>query len=355
MEIFLSVCLLFCLTRMSAVETIACDSSNRPISFENADITIVLQTISGRQVAQAFNATSGSLPPHKMRWVSLGVPRLLARTLSNAINGSTNSSKPMLFEFAPGGFYVYIETLSSSVAAELAKEASAKYDHRIEASQFLPIDKHIGSISCIIDLFDSDKKEFTRIFGEAEIIGNPVVIFFRLPNASDTYEKLLTNSQRQVIIKCNVESRVKERNRDILTIASSALQESNPHTNYIGRSDTTNRLYKPTEDGVFIEFISLSTEEYRVSDIFMESYEFARRSILQEVLQLKDSLNKSILQQLLQSEIVSSNKIACSFALQEPYLTQNMNISNPNACSQFIKPRIFIISYIIKLLIYYPY
>ena len=176
-----------------------------------------------------------------MRWVSLGVPRLLARTTSNAHNGSTNSSKPELFEFAPGGFYVYIETLSSSVAAELAKEASVKYDHRIEASQFLPIDKHIGSFSCIIDLFDSEK-EFTRIFGEAEIIGNPVVVFFRFPNASEKYEKILINAKRQVIIKCNVESLVKEQNHNIVTISSSALQESNPYINYNKRSDTTNRL-----------------------------------------------------------------------------------------------------------------
>ena len=346
MEIFLSVWLLFCLI---SVEVIAYDSSKRgSISFENADITIVLQTVSGRQVAQAFNASTNSFPPHKMRWVSLGVPRLLARTTSNAHNGNLNSSKPELFEFAPGGVYVYIETLSSSVAVELAKEASIKYDHRIESSQFLPIDKHIGSFSCIIDLFDSDKKDFTRIFGEAEIIGNPVVVFFRLPNASEKYEKILTNAQRQVIIKCNVESRVSEWKQNIVTI--STLEESNSYANYIGRPDSTKRLYKPNEDGVFNEFISLSTEEYRVANFFEESYELARRSILEEFLQFKDSLNKSVVQQLQQSSTVLSNKIACSFAIQEPYLIKTTNISNPNACSQFIKPRIFLS--LIKLLIY---
>ena len=342
MEIFLSILLIYYFTRMSVVKALICDSSKRgPISFESADITIVLQTVSGRQVAQAFNATGGTLSPRKMRWVSLGVPRLLARTKLH--NGSANSSKPELFEFSPGGFYLYIETLSSSVAAEFAKEASVKYDHRIEPSQFLPIDKHIGGIFCNIDLFDSDKLEFTRIFGEADIIGNPVVVFFRLPNASEKYEQMLTNSQRQVIIKCNVESRVKERNRDILTIASSALQESYSQSNYIGQSDK-NKLYKATEEG-FNEFFSLSTEEYRVSNILEESYELVRRSILQEVLQFKDSLNKSVMQELQQSEIALSNKIACSAALQEPYLIKTTNISNPNACNQFIKPRIFNFSY----------
>lgn len=188
------------------------------ISFETADITVSIQTAGGGRVAQAFNATTGALLPHKMRWVSLGVPRLLVRTIAqnSSAGGSANSSKPKPtpFEFAPGGFYVYIETLSSSVAAELAKEASVKYERRIEASQFLPIDKHIGSFSCHIDLFDADKKEFTRIVGEAEVIGNPLVVFFRLPNASAKYEKLLTDVLGQVILKCRVEFRVRERQPD---------------------------------------------------------------------------------------------------------------------------------------------
>ena len=47
------------------------------ISFENADITVSIETLNGEKIAEAFNATSGVKHPLKMRWVSLGLPRLL--------------------------------------------------------------------------------------------------------------------------------------------------------------------------------------------------------------------------------------------------------------------------------------
>ena len=47
------------------------------ISFENADITVSIKTLNGEKIAEAFNATSGVKNPLKMRWVSLGLPRLL--------------------------------------------------------------------------------------------------------------------------------------------------------------------------------------------------------------------------------------------------------------------------------------
>ena len=213
-------------------------SKRASISFENADITVAVKTASGVRVAEAFNATLGAFNQQKMRWVSLGLPRLLVRTNKASENASvTNQS---LFEFAPGGFYAYIETLSDSIAVELAKEARVKYDNNsIKPSQFLPIDKHIGSFSCFIDLYDSaDDNEFARILGAAEIIANPIVVFFKLPNASKKHKNLLKDPKSQVIIKCNVESRARVRKQNVLTISSSTIEELNLKESIFGPSNT---------------------------------------------------------------------------------------------------------------------
>lgn len=47
------------------------------ISFENADITVSIKTPNGEKIAEAFNATNDVKDARKMRWVSLGLPRLL--------------------------------------------------------------------------------------------------------------------------------------------------------------------------------------------------------------------------------------------------------------------------------------
>ena len=209
-------------------------SKRGSISFENADITVAVRTASGVQVAEAFNATLGAFNQQKMRWVSLGLPRLLVQ------RNNASVSNQSFFEFAPGGFYAYIETLSEPVAVELAKEARVKYDNSsIDPSQFLPIDKHIWSFSCFIDLYDSaDDNEFARILGAAEIIANPIVVFFKLPNASKTHEKSLKDPKSQVIIKCNVKSRAKVRKQNVLTISSSTIEELNLKESIFGPSNT---------------------------------------------------------------------------------------------------------------------
>lgn len=61
-------------------------SRRRSISFENADITVSIKTPNGDKIAEAFNATTAVKDPRKMRWVSLGLPRLLIR--NNGINSS---------------------------------------------------------------------------------------------------------------------------------------------------------------------------------------------------------------------------------------------------------------------------
>ena len=223
-------------------------SKRASISFENADITVAVKTASGVRVAEAFNATVGAFRPQKMRWVSLGLPHLRVRR--NGPNGNASVTNQSFFEFAPGGFYAYIETLSESVAVELAKEARVKYDNNsIEPSQFLPIDKHIGSFSCFIDQFDSDNNEFVRIIGAAEIIANPIVVFFKLHNASRKYENSLKDRKRQVIIKCNVESRARVRKQNVLTISSSTIEELNLKESIFGPSSnevfvTRNQLFE---------------------------------------------------------------------------------------------------------------
>ena len=503
-------------------------SRRSAISFENADITVAVKTANGVRIAEAFNATIGGFRPQKMRWVSLGLPRLLARI--NKPNSGANITKQSSFEFAPGGFYAYIETLSESVAVELAKEAQVKYDFNIEPSQFLSMDKHIESFRCFIDLFDSDKNEFVRIMGAAEIIANPVVLFFKLHNTFEKYENSLKDPQRQVIIKCNVQSRGKVRKQNVLTISSSIIdelnlkenlfgasaaevfitrnqlmelarriyksmhiedkyeiheelfktkfvenllfltsdytfeqidiqteleklsyfaidikkpdviykylntfsvnssnlneqialkndQESNLSTNtgpklYIDlnkkfslrkifgvnaqieyynkmkqeqnfkslsandqlrtlntvhesdvrwerkgneiypkwlnvtrlyrskfdRSLTFSRIFKLTEESAFNELISIATDDYKAADIFKESYELARRSIMEEVHRFENLLNNSVRQQLHQSDTLLSNKIACSSSLLNQYLTNTTTLSNKHACTQFVKP-----------------
>lgn len=49
------------------------------ISFENTDITVSIKTPNGEKIAEAFNATNGVMDYRKMRWVSLGIPRLLSK------------------------------------------------------------------------------------------------------------------------------------------------------------------------------------------------------------------------------------------------------------------------------------
>ena len=56
------------------------------ISFENADITVSIKTHNGEKIAEAFNATSDVKDVRKMRWVSLGLPRLLIRNDSEGIS-----------------------------------------------------------------------------------------------------------------------------------------------------------------------------------------------------------------------------------------------------------------------------
>ena len=522
-------------------------SKRGSISFENADITVAVKTANGVRVAEAFNATVGAFRPQKMRWVSLGLPRLLART--EGPKSSAVRSNQSLFEFAPGGFYAYIETLSESVAAELVKEAREKYDSNINTSQFLPIDKHIGSFSCHIDLFDSDKKDFVRIVGVAEIIANPVVVFFKLPTNYVKYNSFLKELKSPLVIKCNVESRARMHKQNVFKLSLSTIEELNlkeslfgpssevyvtrnqllelarrihkslhieeeyeireerfktefvkgildlatnslfeqidikteigklsqfgidiredlkpdivyKHLNNVFTVNTTNskehlvlknqyegkqsetsdtsfrlkaevnaffkivpfgvsgtidyfnrtnkenqfknlsvneqlriinsyqesdvkwaregnmiypkslnvtrlhrstfehtlafrRILKQNEEAAFNELISLSTDDYHVADILTESSELIRRSIMQEVIQFKnslnnsvliqlqqfkDSLNNSVLQQLQQSERALSSKVACSSALFDASLTNSLTLSSKQACSQFSKP-----------------
>ena len=56
------------------------------ISFENADITVSIKTHNGKKIVEAFNATSDVKDVQKMRWVSLGLPRLLFRKDSEGIS-----------------------------------------------------------------------------------------------------------------------------------------------------------------------------------------------------------------------------------------------------------------------------
>lgn len=85
------------------------------------------------------------------------------------------------------------------------------------------------------------------------MIGNPVLVFFRLPNASEANEKLLTTSQRQVIIKCNVVSRVRERFTSSLSLTT--LNASKTCSNSFCYSETAGQVFKPTEDCAFNELI----------------------------------------------------------------------------------------------------
>lgn len=62
------------------------------ISFQNADIIVSMKTPNGEKIAEAFNATSGVRDPRKMRWVSLGLPRLLVR------KDNMNNSKVIYFK-----------------------------------------------------------------------------------------------------------------------------------------------------------------------------------------------------------------------------------------------------------------
>ena len=67
------------------------------ISFENADITVSIKTLNGEKIAEAFNATRNLKNPLKMRWVSLGLPRLL---VWKKVNNNTKVFVPSIVLFS---------------------------------------------------------------------------------------------------------------------------------------------------------------------------------------------------------------------------------------------------------------
>ncbi len=141
------------------------------ITFDNADITVAVKTPQGTQIAEAFNATDGVREPAQMRWVSLGLPRLLAPEQNQVPDSEKGKSMTVWpFEKTADGFFIYIETLNQEVAENLAKEASIRYGYSIKPFQFLALDKHIGKFDCEMKLYDSVRKSHYKLKGRQSLL-----------------------------------------------------------------------------------------------------------------------------------------------------------------------------------------
>ena len=197
------------------------------IRFDNADITVAVKTPQGIQIAEAFNATEGVTDLQKMRWVSLGVPRLVANKRSEGGLNSFDSDEIRTlnpFEKTADGFFIYVQTLNKEVAEILANEASLRYGMKIQASQFLPLDKHIGKFECESKIYDQAAKVYHKLKGESKFIGNPIRVFFNIDENSRK-ANLIANLKDPLIIKCLIESHARKIYKNLLLITASQIRD----------------------------------------------------------------------------------------------------------------------------------
>ena len=166
------------------------------------------------------------------------------------------------FQLVPGGFYISIETLSDSVASELAQEASIKYDTTITSSQFLALDKHIGSFDCFVNVFDSDINSFVKLQGHAVVIANPVVVFFDLSGNLTKYRDDF-QSNYLFIFQCTVESGARSSKLNTFQLSLSKIDELN----------LVAMLFSLGRNEVYItgyQLLKLSSKIYRELNVYEE-------------------------------------------------------------------------------------
>ena len=288
--------------------------STRTISFENADISVNIKTASGEWLAEAFNATSIATDPQLIQWVSLGVPRLIAKGDSENV---TEGSEPSPFKFVPGGFYISVETLSAEIARELAQRASLKYKARIEASQFLPLNKHLDTFGCYLKLFDVEQNAFVKLAGSAVDLSNPATIFFETANASK-YEHVLREREAPLLIQCTVESYRKECTQSTQTCWMREQDRPEP---------------------AFTERFTLSTNVLRVEALLERSLQSAKQEFISSVLAAIDERLHAVNQSLSSFQTIEktyAKKFSCAFGLIDS--TANFLLeANLSACVGFTK------------------
>ena len=196
------------------------------IRFDNADITVAVKTPQGIQIAEAFNASEGVTDLQKMRWVSLGVPRLVANKRPELnTNSSIIEENRILnpFEKTADGFFIYVQTLNDEVAEILANEASVRYGVKIQASQFLTIDKHIGKFECESKVYDQSAKRYYDLKGESRLIANQIRVFFNIEENS-RQANLIQNLKDPLIIKCLLESHPPKIQKVFLVISETQIK-----------------------------------------------------------------------------------------------------------------------------------
>ena len=122
------------------------------VAFELPDVVAVESSPSGRYRLEAFKEKANDRlldagSAQRLRWVSLGRPRLVRTRRSEKTN-----ERPRLFHSQTDGFYASIDTLSEREAALLAGAASRKYGVPVAAEQILPLTP--GRFECSFSLPD---------------------------------------------------------------------------------------------------------------------------------------------------------------------------------------------------------
>ena len=299
--VLLGVCQIMTLSTAKTLRT------SRSILFESADISVSIKTVSGERLVEAFNATTGVFDPQLMRWVSLGVPRLLSKAnLTNSTRGP--------FEFVTGGFYIYVETLGAEVANELARYASLKYKTRIEPSQFLPVNKHLWSFGCSFKLIDEQKRRLESINGSAVDLSNPATIFFETGSTA-RFERALRQEDDPIIIQCTVESYSYRKEGKAAESDQSQVEPA------------------------FVDKFSVSTKAIRIAAFLEDNLEKAKQAFVDSVMagieeRLRD-FNQS-LDRFTNVENSNAQRFACTFGLIDANASSLVE-ANVSACVGFAK------------------
>ena len=155
------------------------------VAFELPDVVSLESCPRGRYRLEAFKEKANDRlldegTAQRLRWVSLGRPRLVRTRRSEKTN-----EQPRLFHSQADGFYASVDTLGEREAALLAGAASRKYGVSVAAEQILPLTP--GRFECRFSLPDGRLLQGS-VFDFHEL---PFRLHFLYPSTSAEYKAVL--------------------------------------------------------------------------------------------------------------------------------------------------------------------
>lgn len=166
--------------------------ASQNVAFELPDVVALESSPGGRYRLEAFKEKANDRlldegSAHRLRWVSLGRPRLV-RTRRSEMSGEP----PRLFHQQAAGFYASVDTLTEREAVLLAAAASRKYGVQIAAEQMLPLTP--GRFECRLSL-SSGRLLRASVFDFQAL---PLRLHFPFAPASQEHNELLNELKNEV-------------------------------------------------------------------------------------------------------------------------------------------------------------